>query len=134
MKPKVKPIPDGYYTLTPHLSIKDAAKAIKFYKDAFGAKEVEVCDTPDGKIMHAVLKIGNSLLMLADEFPEYGCGISSPKSLKGTTSMLHLYVEDVDASFNKAVKAGAKVIRPVEDQFGATVMANSKILLAICGL
>lgn len=117
MKPKAKPIPEGYHTLTLHLSIKDALKAIKFYKEAFGAQEMEICQTPEGKVMHAVIKIGNSLIMLADEFPEYGCGVSSPQSLKGTTAMLHLFVEDVDAAFAKALKAGAKMKRPVEDQF-----------------
>lgn len=117
MSQKVKPIPTGYHTITPFLSQKDAARAIKFYADAFGAKEVEKHNTPDGKIMHAVLKIGDSLIMLADEFPESGCGISAPHALKGTTTMFHIYVEDVDAFFNKAVKAGAKVKMPVADMF-----------------
>jgi uncharacterized glyoxalase superfamily protein PhnB len=117
LQKKVKAIPDGYHTVTPFLSLKNCTKAIKFYKEAFGAKEIEVNGSPDGKIMHAVLQIGNSLIMMADEFPESKCGISSPHSLKGSTAMLHLYVEDADAVFNKAVKAGAKVIRPMADQF-----------------
>jgi len=118
MSSKVKGIPDGYHTITPYLTLKDAAKAIKFYKDAFGAQEIEMHHAPDGRIMNATLKIGNSFFMLCDEFPEYGgCGISPPHSLKGTTAMLHLYVEDVDAAFNKAVKAGSKVKMPVADMF-----------------
>lgn len=117
MPKKVKPIPEGYHTITPFLSIKDAAKAIKFYQNAFGAKVVEQHDCPDGKVMHAVIKIGDSMIMLADEFPQSECNLSSPKSVKGTTCMLHVYVEDVDAAFNKAVKAGAKVQRPVTDMF-----------------
>ncbi len=114
---KVKAIPDGYHTVTPFLSLKNATKAIQFYKDALGARVIEKNDSPDGKVMHAVIQIGDSLLMLADEFPQSKCGISSPQSLKGSTTMLHLYVEDVDTAFNKAVKAGAKVIMPVSDAF-----------------
>lgn len=118
MAQKVKPIPEGYHTLTPFLSLKDAAKAIEFYKKAFGAQEVEKHDCPDSsKIMHAVLKIGNSLIMLADEFPEHSCGVSGPTSLKGTTTMMHLYVENADAAFERAVKAGAKVKMPISDMF-----------------
>lgn len=117
MSQKVKAIPEGYHSLTPFLSLKNAAKAIEFYKNAFGAKEIEKHVMPDGRIMHAVIKIGNSLVMVADEFPEYGCGIVSPSSLKGTTMMLHFYVENVDAAFDKAVKAGATVKMPVEDMF-----------------
>ncbi len=117
MAHKVKPIPEGYHTLTPFLSTTNAAKAIEFYKNAFGAHEIEKHAGPDGKIMHAVLKIGNSLIMLADEFPEHSCGASTPKSLKGTTVMFHLYVEDVDHAFEKAKKAGAEVTMPVADMF-----------------
>jgi PhnB protein len=117
MTQKVKSIPDGYHTVTPFLSLKDASKAIQFYQHAFGAKEIEKHHAPDGKVMHAVLKIGNSLIMLADEFPQSNCGISSPHSLKGSSAMFHLYVEDVDAAFEKALKAGAKVKMPVADMF-----------------
>lgn len=114
---KVKPIPEGYHTVTPYLSIKDAANAIEFYKKAFGATEVENCLSPDGKVMHAVIKIGNSMVMLSDEMPGSDCGISSPATLKGATSMLFIYVEDADAFFNKAVEAGATVKMPLEDVF-----------------
>lgn len=118
MSKKVKAIPDGFNTITPYLTLKDSAKAIKFYKEAFGAKEIEVNHSPDGRIMNAILQIGNSMLMLSDEFPEFSsCNIMPPHSLKGTTTMFHLYVEDVDAAFNQAVKAGAKVKMPVEDMF-----------------
>lgn len=117
MSSKVNAIPKGYHTVTPFLSLKNASKAIQFYKDAFDAIVIEQNDSPDGKIMHAFIQIGNSLLMLADEFPESKCGISSPQSLKGSTIMLHVYVDEVDLFFNKAVKAGAKVIMPVADTF-----------------
>lgn len=117
MTKKVKPIPDGYHSITPFLSVKECAKAIKFYKEAFGAQEIEKHNAPDGRIMHAVLKIGNSLFMLADEFPESGCGIAAPVSLKGTTTMFHIYTEDVDTLFAKATKAGAKVTRALENTF-----------------
>lgn len=117
MSKKVKAIPEGFHTITPYLTLKEAAKAIKFYKDAFGAKEVDVNYSPDGKVMHAILKIGDSLIMLSDEFPESDFGVSTPHSLKGTTTLFYLYVEDVDTAFNKAVKAGGKVKTPVEDMF-----------------
>lgn len=112
----IQPIPGGYSTVTPFLSIKNATQAIEFYKKAFGAEELEMHFTPDGKVLHAVIKIGNSLVMLADEFDK-GCGISSPQSLKGSSVMLHIYVKDVDAAFDRAVKAGAKVRMPVDDMF-----------------
>ncbi len=117
MTQKVKAIPNGYHTVTPFLSLKDASKAIQFYQHAFGAQEIEKHQAPDGKIMHAVLKIGDSLIMLADEFPQHSCGISAPHSLKGTSAMFHLYVEDVDTAFDKALQAGAKVKMPVADMF-----------------
>lgn len=117
MTKKVKPIPEGFHTVTPYLNLNNAAEAIKFYKDAFGAKEVEMNYGPEGKIMHSVIKIGDSLIMISDIFPEYSCGISDPHSLKGTTAMFHIYVEDVDSAFNKAIKAGGKVKMPVEDMF-----------------
>lgn len=114
---KVKPIPEGYHTVTPYIAIKDAAKAIEFYQKAFDAIEVEKCLSPDGKIMHAVIKIGNSLIMLSDEMPGSDCGISSPETLKGATSMLFIYVEDADAFFNQAVREGATIKMPLCDVF-----------------
>ena len=112
----VKPIPDGFHTLTPYLSIRGAAQAIEFYKQAFGATERFRMPGPDGKtIGHAELVIGDSIVMLADEFPEYGN--SSPLTLKGTTVNFALYVVDADASFKRAVNAGATVVRPIADQF-----------------
>jgi PhnB protein len=116
-KAKVRPIPEGYHTLTPTLTLNDAAAAIEFYKRAFGAEEISRMVAPDGKkIWHAELKIGDSRLMLGDEFPEMGGGLS-PKTLGGRTGSLFLYVEDVDAVFQRAVDAGATVTMPVADQF-----------------
>ena len=112
---KPKPIPDGYHTATPYLIIKDAAKAIEFYKKAFGAKEMMRMSQPDGRIGHAEIKIGDSPIMLADEFPEMGA--RSPQSLGGSPVSILLYVEDVNACAEQAVAAGAKVVRPVKDQF-----------------
>jgi PhnB protein len=111
----VKAIPDGYHTLTPYMTVRDAARAIEFYKQAFGAKERGVMKGPDGKIMHAELIIGDSIFMLADEFPEFGS--MSPLSTGGSGMGLHIYVEDVDSAFDRAVKAGAGVDMPVSDMF-----------------
>lgn len=111
----VKPIPDGYHTLTPFLTVRDAARAIEFYKAAFGAQERGVMKGPDGKIMHAELKIGDSIIMLSDEWPEYGA--LSPLSTGGAGMGLHIYIDGVDAAFDRAVKAGAEVEMPVMDQF-----------------
>jgi PhnB protein len=111
----VKPIPDGYHTVTPFLIVRDAAHAIEFYEKAFGAKSRGVMKSPDGKVMHAELQIGDSIIMLSDEFPDFGA--LSPDSLKGSPAGLHIYVEDVDAAFDRAVKAGAKVDTPLMDQF-----------------
>ncbi|GAC1449712.1 MAG: Dot/Icm type IV secretion system effector PhnB [Isosphaeraceae bacterium] len=111
----VKPIPEGYHTVTPYLTIKDAASAIDFYKQAFGATEQLRMAGPDGKIHHAEIRIGDSMVMLADEFPEMG--MRGPGSLGGSSCGIALYVEDADAVFNQAVAAGAKAIRPVSDQF-----------------
>src|SRR5260370_33769663 len=110
-----KPIPEGYHTATPYLIIKDAAQAIEFYKKAFGATEVIRFAQPDGKIGHAEIKVGDSHIMLADEFPEMGA--RSPQSFGGSPVSILLYVEDVDAVFTQAVAAGAAVQRPVADQF-----------------
>lgn len=104
-------------SLTPYLSVQGAAKAIEFYKKAFGAEVIERVDMPGGKIMHARLQIGDSFLMLSDEFPQSECGMRSPIALKGTSVCLHLNVKDVDKSFAQAVKAGAKVKMPVMDAF-----------------
>ena len=110
-----QPIPDGFHTVTPHLIMKDAAGAIEFYKNAFGAEETSRMPGPDGKVMHAELKIGNSMLMIADEFPDMGS--SGPKSIGGSPVTLHIYVDDVDALFDRAVKAGGKVTMPLADMF-----------------
>jgi PhnB protein len=111
----VKPIPDGYHTLTPFLTVRDAVRAIEFYKQAFGAVERGVMKGPDGKVMHAELKIGDSIIMLSDEFPEFGT--VSPQTVGGSAMGLHIYVDGVDAAFDRAVKAGAEVEMPVMDQF-----------------
>ena len=115
MTNKVKPIPEGYHTATPYLIVKDAARAIEFYKKAFGATELMRMPGPGGKIGHAEIKIGDSPIMLADEVP--GMGFRSPESLGGSPISILLYVEDVDVVFSEALDAGAKVQRPVADQF-----------------
>jgi len=115
MSSKVKPIPEGYHTVTPYLTINGAARAIEFYQKAFGARELFRMEGPDGKIGHAELQIGDSRLMLADEFPKMGG--KSPQTLGGSTVAIMLYVEDVDKVYQQALKAGAKEDRPLEDQF-----------------
>jgi len=115
MTNKVKPIPEGYHTATPYLIVKDAARAIEFYKKAFGATELMRMPGPGGKIGHAEIKIGDSPIMLADEVP--GMGFRSPESLGGSPISILLYVEDVDVVFSEALAAGAKVQRPVADEF-----------------
>jgi PhnB protein len=111
----VKPIPEGYHSLTPFLTVRDAVRAIEFYKQAFGAQERGVMKGADGKVMHAELKIGDSIIMLSDEWPEFGA--LSPLSSGGAGMGLHIYVDGVDAAFDRAVKAGAQVEMPVTDQF-----------------
>jgi PhnB protein len=111
----VKPIPDGHHTVTPYLIVQGAAKALEFYKKAFGATETCRMPGPGGKVMHAEIKIGDSPVMLADEFPEMDA--RGPQALGGTPVGLCIYVENVDALFDRAVTAGAKVLRPVVDQF-----------------
>jgi PhnB protein len=111
----VKPIPQGFHSATAYLTLNDAARAIDFYKRAFGAQEVMRMKGPDGKIGHAEIKIGDSVIMLADEMP--GSGSRSPQSLGGTTAGIFLYVENADAVFNQAVAAGAKVDAPLADMF-----------------
>jgi PhnB protein len=117
MAGKVQAIPDGYHTVTPYLSLKGAGAALDFYQRAFGAKELFRLELPDGRIAHAELQIGNSRLMLADEMPGMPDYAKSPATLGGTSSGYCLYVEDVDADFQRAVAAGAKVKRPVTNQF-----------------
>jgi len=115
MPAKAQPIPQGYHSVTPYLTVKDAARAIDFYQRAFGAKEVMRMNGPEGKITHAELKIGGSMIMLADEMP--GNNSKSPQSLGGTTVGIFLYTEDVDHVFRQAVSAGAKVEMPLDDMF-----------------
>ena len=115
MAGQVKPVPPGYHTVTPYLTLSDAASAIDFYKQAFGATEVVRMNGPDGKIGHAEIKIGDSMLMLGDERP--GNTARSPQSLGGSTAGIFLYVDNVDAVFDTAVKAGAKVDLPLTDMF-----------------
>jgi PhnB protein len=111
----VKKIPEGYHTITPYLIIKGASAAIEYYKKAFGAVETVRMPAPGGTIGHAELKIGDSMVMLADEQPEMGH--RSPKTIGGTAVSLVLYVEDVDAVFKRGLDAGGKTVRPVENQF-----------------
>lgn len=111
----VKYIPDGYHTATPYLIIKGAARALDFYKKAFGATELMRMPDSDGKIGHAEIKIGNSPIMLADEFPDRG--YKSPQSIGGTPVSIMLYVENVDKTVERAVAEGAKITKAVEDQF-----------------
>jgi len=118
----VKAIPDGYYSLTPYLVIKGAAEAIEFYKKAFGAVETVRMPGPGGRIMHAEVQIGNSMLMLSDENPERG--YLSPATRGGNTSSTMLYTDDVDAVFKKAVAAGARADQPPTDMFWGDRMGN----------
>lgn len=111
----VKPIPEGVHTITPHLVCAGAADAIEFYKKAFNAVEIHRIPGPGGKLMHGAIRIGDSMLMLADEFPEWGS--KGPKTLAGTPVTIHLYVENVDAVFAQAVAAGATPAMPVADMF-----------------
>ena len=111
----VKPIPDGMHSLTPHLICAGAADAIEFYKRAFNAVDLARLPGPDGKLMHAAVRIGDSTLMLVDENPQWGA--LGPKALKGSPVTIHLYVGDVDATVAQAVAAGAKITMPVADLF-----------------
>ena len=110
-----KPIPDDSHTFTPYLIVKGAARAIDFYKQAFGATEKFRLTEPSGRIGHAELDFGGTTLMLSDEFPEFG--IKGPRSIGGTSLTLHLHVDDADALIARAVAAGATVLRPAQDQF-----------------
>jgi PhnB protein len=111
----VKPIPDGYPQISPYLAVDGAADAIDFYTEVFGASERMRMPAPDDKIGHAELQLGDSLIMLADEFPDMGH--RGPKSIGGTPVTINIYVDDVDDVFQRALKKGAKEIRPVENQF-----------------
>lgn len=117
VKKKVKPVPAGYHSVTPYLTVRDATRAMDFYKRVFGAKELMRMSGQDGKsIVHAELRIGDSVVMLSDELP----GMSTcraPESLGGTTVALFLYVPNVDATFKRAVGAGCKILRPLADMF-----------------
>jgi PhnB protein len=111
-----KSVPEGFHTITPYMTVRNAARAIEFYKQAFGAVEKGgIMKSPDGKVAHAELQIGDSILMLGDEFPQMGA--LSPQSTGGAGMGLHIYVEDVDSAFDRAVKAGATVEMPVADMF-----------------
>ena len=114
-KSLVKPIPDGMHTVTPHLICAGAADAIEFYKKAFKAVEIQRLPGPGGKLMHAMIRIGDSVVMLVDENPQWG--LLGPKALKGSPVTIHLFVEDVDAFSAHAVAAGAKITMPIADMF-----------------
>jgi uncharacterized glyoxalase superfamily protein PhnB len=115
MTEQVRPIPDGMHSLTPHLVCANAAAAIDFYVKAFNGVEQARLPGPGGKIMHAQMRIGDSIFMLADDFPDYGC--VGPLALKNTPVYIHLYVEDVDAAYARAIEAGGKPIMQVADMF-----------------
>lgn len=111
----VKPIPEGMHTVTPHLVCAGAASAIEFYKKAFGAVELHRIPGPDGKLMHAAIRIGDSVVMLVDENPQWGA--KGPKTLNGSPVTIHLYVENADAVYDQAIVAGASGTMPVADTF-----------------
>ena len=111
----VQPIPEGYHSLTPYLAVEDAAKAIDFYKEAFGAEELMRMPGPDGKIAHAELQLGDSKLMLSDPFPQ--SNVRPPSERGGPTASIFMYVEDVDATFEQAQRSGADVVSELEDMF-----------------
>lgn len=115
MAESVRAVPEGYHTITPYLIVDGAPEAIEYYKTVFGATEVTRMEMPDGKVGHAELKIGDSLIMLADEHPEMDA--KGPRAFGGSPQFLHLYLEEVDAVVAKAVEAGGKVVREVKDQF-----------------
>jgi len=118
MAAKVNPVPEGLHTVTPYLCVRGAVEAIRFYEKAFGAKEKVRFQTPDGKIRHAEIEIGDARVLLSDEFPEMpGALIASPSSLNGSSVCLQIYVPNVDALFARAVAAGAEVRRPLQDMF-----------------
>jgi len=112
---KTKPIPEGHHTVTPYLIVKNGVKALDFYKKAFKATEESRMMMPDGRLGYAEIRVGDSMIMLCDEFPEFGT--KAPSTLGGSPVPLYLYVDDVDAFFKAAVAEGAKELKPVEDQF-----------------
>jgi PhnB protein len=111
----VRAIPEGHHTVAPYLAVKNAVKALEFYKQAFGATETYKLVMPDGRLGHAEIRLGDSVIMLSDEFPEYGG--KAPETLGGSPVSIHVYVADVDAFFKRALAAGAKERKPVMDQF-----------------
>ena len=113
--PNVKPVPEGYHNITPYLFVRSAASAVDFYKNIFGATEIMRMPGSNGKIMHAELRIGDSIVMLADENPQ--TGMMSPQTVGGFSMGMHLYVENVDQVIQKAVESGAKLLRPIKNQF-----------------
>jgi len=115
MSQAVRPIPEGFHSVTPHLVCEGAAKAIEFYQQCFGAVEVARMPGPGGKIMHAEMRIGDSRVMLCDDFPEFGS--RGPLALGGSTVVIHLYVPDADAVWERAMAAGAKPLMPLGDAF-----------------
>ena len=115
MNQAVRPIPEGFHSVTPHLVCEGAARAIDFYRQAFGAVEIDRMPGPGGKIMHASLRIGDSMLMLCDDFPEYGS--RGPLALQGSAVVIHLYVPDADAVWERALTAGGKPLMPLDDAF-----------------
>jgi len=115
MKKNVNPIPSGYHSVTLGLTVSDAAKAIDFYQKAFGAEEISRFPSPDGKIMHAEIRIGDSIVMLSDEFPDMGN--ASPSTLKGTSCGIMIYCKNADEMYQRAIKVGAREKMPMEDQF-----------------
>jgi PhnB protein len=116
MTDTVKAVPDGFHTITPHITVRDAHRALDFYKQAFGAEILHVMPGPGGKVMHAAFKIGDSIVMMNDEFPEMG-GSLAPSASAGSGVMLHIYLDNVDAAFDRAVAAGASVKMPLMDMF-----------------
>lgn len=122
MKKSPQPIPEGFHTITPSLTVRNAAQAIEFYKNALGAEERMRMADPDGKITHAELKIGNSIIFLNDENPAWGA--KSPQSLGGSGSGFYLYVEDVDSAMKRAIDAGGTSTMPVMDMFWGDRMGN----------
>ena len=111
----VKAIPEGYHSVTPHMIIRDCIKALEFYKNAFDAKQLSLAKGPDGKVMHAAIQIGDSIIMMSDEFPAMKS--LGPQSLGGSTIVLNIYTDNADKLWERAVKAGATVTMPIGDQF-----------------
>lgn len=124
MAEKPQAVPEGYRTLTPSLTIQNCAEAIEFYKKAFAAEGIDRAPGPDGSVWHATLKIGDSMIMMNDEFPEHGS--KAPSSLGGTPVGIWMYVDDVDAAFERAVEAGAEATMSPDNMFWGDRMANVK--------